>query len=403
MPTTNSGTLSDTNYPVVQTNQIDVDEEIALLEGSVGLFAPQFTRSMKKSATSQKVEWLEDEAQPVYTLIGVDALASGVDTTMDVTAGTGQHLKVNDVLHVESTGEHLLITAFNSADNVTITRAWGTTAGAAAIAGVGLVRVANNSPQGSSYPTPKATLVVGQFNLQQITKTSFAFTKSATFEQFRGETDPVAYQKAKHLKEHLREIENTIWLGQRFAGTGATTNHGTQPQLSAGGIDGFIATNKTITVGALTQTAWELFLRQQVFKFGEVLGSKLVVCSPVVCNAIQAFAAGKLAPPSPEVSKWGVRIRQYASVLGDVNIVLHPDWRQYGTGASGGNVLNFSLGGAAYGVDMDHFYLKGYRTTVYQENLQNPGDDAFVGQYLTEFAPVVKHERLFSKMAGVTS
>lgn len=400
MPTTNSGTLSDTNFPAVQTNQIDVDEEIALLEGSVGLFAPQYTRMMKKSATSQKVEWLEDEAQPVYTAIGTDALATGVDTTVDVTAGTGQHLKVNDVLHVETTGENILITGINSADNFTITRGWGTTAAAAAIAGVGLVRVANNSPQGSSYPTPKSTLVVGQFNLQQITKTSFAFVKSATMEHFRGETDPVAYQKAKHLKEHLREIENTIWLGQRFAGTGATTNHGTQPQLSAGGIDSFIVTNKTISGGAaFTQAAWETWLRTKAFANGEVLGSKLVVVSPIIANVIQGFAAGKLAPPSPEISKWGVRIRQYASVLGDVNIVVHPDWRQYTPGA----VNNGSLGGAAYALNMDGLYLKGYRLTKYQENLQNPGDDAFVGQYLTEFTVVMKHERLSAKLTGVTS
>ena len=106
MPTTNSGTQSDTNFPAVQTNQIDVDDEIAMLEGSAGLFAPQYARSMKKAAKSQNVEWLEDEAQPIYTTIGTDALATGVDTTVDVAAGTGQHIKINDVLHVESTGEY---------------------------------------------------------------------------------------------------------------------------------------------------------------------------------------------------------------------------------------------------------------------------------------------------------
>lgn len=400
MPTTNTGTQSDTNYPAVQTNQIDIDDEIAMLEGSAGLFAPQYARTMKKAAKSQKVEWLEDEAQPIYTTIGTDALASGVDTTVDVAAGTGQHIKINDVLHIESTGENVLVTAV-ATDNLTITRAWGTTAGAAAIAGVGVVRIANNSPQGASYPTPKSTVVVGQYNLQQITRNSFAFTKSATMEAFRGEVDPVAYQKAKHLKEHLREIEQTIWLGQRFAGTGATTNHGTQPQLSAGGLMSFIATNVTLTTGALDITKWETWLRTKAFAYGEVLGSKVVVVAPIIANAIQQFAAGRLAPPSPEVSKWGVRIRQYASVLGDVNLVVHPDWRQYGTGLPAG--ANYSLGSSAFALDMDHFYLKGYRLTKYLEDRQNPGDDAFVAEYLTEFCPVVKQERLFARLTGVTS
>lgn len=404
MPTTSSGTLSDTNFPGIQRDYIDVDDEIAMLEGSVGLFAPQFTRTMKKAAKSQKVEWLEDEAQPVYTAIGTDALATGVDTTMDVTAGTGQHIKVNDVLHIESTGENVLVTGFNSVDNVTIIRAWGTTAGAAAIAGVGVVRIANNSPQGASYPTPKATVVVGQYNLQQITRTSFALVKSATMEQFRGEVDPVAYQKAKHLKEHLREIENTIWLGQRFASTAATTNHGVQPQLSTGGIDSFVQTNKTLNAGAatFTQTAWETWLRTQAFAFGEVLGSKLVVISPVVASVLAGYPRNNLAPPSTEVSKWGLRLRTYVSVLGDVNLVVHPDWRQYGTTAASAG-RSFGLGGAAYSLDMDHLYLKGFRTTKYMENRQNPGDDAFVAEYLTEFAVVVKQERLFAKLTGIVS
>lgn len=399
MPTTNSGAQSDSTFPAVQTNQIDVDTEIEMLEGSVGLFAPQFTRSMKKAATSQKVEWLEDEAQPVYTAIGTDALASGTDTTMDVTAGTGQHLKVNDVLHVETTGENLLIQSFNSVDNVTVLRGWGTTAAGAAIAGVGLVRVANNSPQGSSYPTPKSTVVVGQFNLQQITKTSFAFVESATMEQFRGETDPVDYQKQKHLLEHLREIENTIWLGQRFQGTGNTSEFGTQPQLSAAGIDSFIQTNKTTGVGALTQSVWENWLQTKAFQYGEILQSKLIVCSAVVANAVQGFAAGKLAPPDPSITKWGVRIQNYQSVLGDVNIVVHPDWRQYYAGRAN----NASLGGSAYCIEMSTFYLKGFRTTKYQEALQNPGTDGLVNQYLTEFAPVLKQERRSAKLTGVTS
>lgn len=402
MPTTVSGTLSDTNMPVEQTNQIDVDEEISMLEGSVKLFAPQWTRSMKKAAKSQKVEWLEDESQPVYTAIGTDALATGVDTTMDVTAGTGQHIKINDVLHIESTGENVLVTGI-STDNLTITRAWGTTAGAAAVAGVGVVRLANSSPQGASYPTPKSTVVVGQYNLQQIVRTSFAFTKTATMENFRGETDPVAYQKAKHLKEHLREIENTIWLGQRKAGTASTTNHGTQPQLSTAGIDAMVVTNKTQSVGTLTEANWNIWLRSKVFAFGEILESKLVVISPVVAANLAGHASTKLAPPSPEISKWGVRLRTYQSVLGDVNLVVHPDWRQYGTGASGGNASNSSLGGSAYALDMDHIYLKGFRTTKFLENRQNPGDDAYVAEYLTEFAVVLKQERLFAKLNGVTA
>jgi hypothetical protein len=42
------------------------------------------------------------------------------------------------------------------------------------------------------------------------------------------------------------------------------------------------------------------------------------------------------------------------------------------------------------------------RTTQWLENRQNPGDDAFIGEYLQELCLVVKNERHFAWLRGVT-
>ena len=65
MPTVITGTEGDSNFPAVQTNQIDIDEEIMLLEGSKDLFAPMMMKLTVKAAHGQKSEWLEDEVVPV--------------------------------------------------------------------------------------------------------------------------------------------------------------------------------------------------------------------------------------------------------------------------------------------------------------------------------------------------
>ena len=181
-------------------------------------------------------------------------------------------------------------------------------------------------------------------------------------------------------------------------GTASTTNHGTQAQLVMGGITDFITTNVTASVGTLTQAIWETWLSTKAFGKGPIGGNKLIVMSPLVAAAINGFAAGKLAIPSVDVNKWGVTITKYQSPLGNVDLFIHPDWRQYVGAASNNN----SLGGAAFALDMSCLYLKGLRPLRYLENRQNPGDDAFIAEYLEELTLVFKQEKRHAKITGIT-
>lgn len=395
MPTVITGTEGDSNFPAVQTNQIDIDEEIDLLQGSKKIFAPMMMKLARKSATGQKSEWMEDEVVPVYTAATASFTSGAV--TFSVTAGTGAYFSTNDTIRDELTGEQMLVVSV-ATDTLTVVRGVGSVAGTASSGSAdGIIRISNASPQGASYPTVKDTQVVGQYNYQQIFRKSIGLVKTATLEAFRGENDAVGYKKGKALLDLVRQTDQSIFLGRRATTTAATANHGTQTQLVSGGFTDYIATNITSINGTLTQALWETFLRDKAFKYGE-LDSKLIICSPLVLQAISGFAASKLAPPSPEITKWGVRLGTYQSMLGSVQLMAHPDWGQYSAAATN----NFSLGGAAFAIDMDATYLRGLRTTQWLENRQNPGDDAFVGEYLQELCLVVKNERHFAWLRGVT-
>ena len=399
----NIGTMNETVFPTVMTNQIDVDDSIAILEDDRSLFAPWFMKlcPAKKAAKGMKCEWIEDEVVPVYTT-SATTIGAGV-TALVVTAGTGNWIKPNDMLYVETTGERLLATAV-ATDIVTVIRGVGSTA-APITAADGIIRLANASPQAASYPAIRTTQPLGAFNLQQIIRTPWAGAKTTISEAIRGENDVVAFNKMKTGLQHAREIEQSCWFGARNQTTAATSNHGTQPQLMMGGFLSYITSNTTTVGGALSQSAFETWLKNQAFATG-VPDDKLVVCSPNVAQALSGFALGKMAYPSPSISELGSRIMTYVSPTTGVNvkIVVHQDWRQYATGQSGTNFSSNanSPGGLAVCIDTRYCYLKGFRWTQFLDERQNPGDDAQVFELLTEATLVVKQQKNFALLRGVT-
>ncbi len=395
-PTIITGTESDANFPSVQTNQIDVDEDIMLLEGSKSLFYPIVMRTTTKAAHGQKKEWLEDEVVPVYTAA---AQSFTTQTSFLVTAGTGAYFSVNDQIRDELTGESMLVTGV-ATDTLTVTRGWGSVASTSSSGATdGIIRLGNVSPQGASYPTIKDTQVVGQYNYQQISRKSLGLVNTATKENFRGENDPLAYKQGKALLDIVRQTEMNFFMGRRNSSTAATSNAGTQSQLSMGGVLDYITTNVSSTATTLTQDAWETWLTTKAFAHGDIGGNKLVVCSPIVAQRINAYPRSNIAPPSTDINKWGLNITKYQFALGTVDIFVHPDWRQF----AGAAASNTSLGGTAICLDMSCIYMSGLRPLALLENRQNPGDDQHVDEYLQELTMVFKQERRHAKITGVTA
>src|SRR3954466_1447664 len=97
MATMLTGLVSD--FTILSNQRIiDMSEKINLLEYD----AAPFTRFLNKLGTkpcfSQKAEWLADELKPRLTALAVTAASA--DTTLSLTASTGQYFRAGDILRL---------------------------------------------------------------------------------------------------------------------------------------------------------------------------------------------------------------------------------------------------------------------------------------------------------------
>lgn len=380
--------LVDDNNILSNQRKPDMDPVIAQLEDDESLIAAIIMRLPRKPAISSKVEWLEDELHPRYTL--ATGSFTNVATSISVTAGTGAYFKVNDILRDELTGENMLVTAI-AVDTLTVTRGIGSVAGTASSgAADGLIRVSNAALEGASLPTMKQTKKVAQFNYTQIIRTAAGFTRTAAESQWFGQEDVVGYEVGKKILEHRREIENTASLGRRNL---ITT--GANPQGFAGGFTDYISTNVSAPIGNLTQANLENFLRS-AFRYGN-RNNKLFVCAPIIMSAMASFPLGRLAPPSPDLSKWGVGgLKTYEAGSGaTVTVVEHPSWDDF-------SKTSPALGGSGFVIDLGNVQMRDLHKTSLERDRQARDSDSSQFEYLSEFSFTWKHERTHAWIRGVT-
>jgi hypothetical protein len=391
MATIATGVVSD-NTITANQRVIDMSDYINLLEDDAAPFTRFLNRVNKQTCFSQKKEWLSDELIPRLTALA--ATAASADTTIGLTAGTGQYFRVGDVLRIATTGENVAVTAM-ATDTAGVTRSVGGVNAATAASGVDVVYVGNAALEGATIGTLKQTKLTANFNYTQIQRHPFGATNTLAASQLYGGPD-MKRERKKKLLEHLIAWEHTFFWGQRDLFTG-----GTQPQGFAGGLTDFIVTNITSAgSNALTQTAFETFLRTG-FRFGS--RNKVLFCSPLIMSGLSSFPMGKLAPPNPDISKWGVHVQQYQSGAGDVvDVVNMREWVDYST-----NLTQF--GGWAFLVDMTDVYmctLEGNgisRDTKLYENRQAPDEDSVKSEYLTEATLLVGNEKNHAILKAVTA
>jgi hypothetical protein len=391
MPTILSGVVND-NTILQDQRVIDMSDVIAQLEDDLTPLTTMTQKVRKKrEARSNTINWMVDELVP--RLSALAATAASADTTIGVTAGTGQYFRARDVLRIASTGENVAVTAV-STDTLGVTRSIGSTAAATAASGVDVIKVGNAAAQGATLGTLLQTKKAAVKNYTQIQRDPWGFTNTALAEDYYG-GDLDNNERGKKFLEHRRQIENTLFFGQRDLDTG-----GTQPIGYCGGILDYISTNSTAaSSGALTQTVWETWLRDKVFRYGS--RNKVVFVTPLVRSALNSFPLGKLAPDSDgsSIKSWGVSLMKYVGggTDGAVNIVVKRDWSDFNTSTS--------FGGYAIAVDMEQVTFRPLRgrDTQLKPNRQAPDEDATKSEYLTEYSVEWGDERNHAKLTGVTA
>jgi hypothetical protein len=389
MPTLLSGVVDDAD---ILSNQrvVDMSPTIAELEPDEAPLTTMLQKVSKRAAYSQKVEWLSDELVPRLTTLSASATSSATSLSVPATTGasSGTYFRAGDVIRIASTGENCYVTGV-SADTLYVTRGIGGTAVTAvsAASGVDVIKVGNAAAEGATLGTLIQTKKVANFNYAQIQRDPWGFTNTLVASKLYGGPEP-ANEAKKKLIEHKRQLENTLFWGVRDLNTS-----GSAPIGYCGGVFQYATTNLTASVGTLTESVFESFLRK-AFRFGSQ--NKVFFCSPLVASALSSFPQGKLAPPAPGITEYGVSLSSYQSASGaKVQIMVKRDWYDFQNTAN-------QYGGIGVMLDMDDITMRPLRDTVLKPDRQANDEDSIKQEYLTEWSFEMGNEKKHAIISGIT-
>jgi hypothetical protein len=384
MPVTvTSGVASDDVSTLLQARRVvDMDPVIKQLEPDDAPFTVMLSQVSSRPAKSQKVEWLSDQLIPRLTTLAAAVLIA--DTTITVATGTGVYFRPNDILRLAN-GENVKVVSI-ATDVITVTRSIGSVAASAVAISTDVIKIGNASAEGATLGAIRMTQQVANYNYCQIQRDPLGFTNTLIQSDLYGGNEP-QYEAKKKMMEHRRQIENTLFFGQRDLATGAA------PTGFCGGLADFISSNITTVGGNLTESGFATFLRTG-FRYGS--RNKVLFASPLVVSALSSFPQSKLALPSSDVKSYGVSLMEYRGANGGtVKIVEKRDWLDFSSTSN-------QIGSWAVLVDMDDVVMRPLRKTALLPNRQAPDADQTVQEYLTEFSLQVGIEQNHAILRGVT-
>ena len=384
MPTILTGVVDDAD---ILSNQrvVDMSPTIAQLEPDEAPLTTMLQKTSKRAAFSQKVEWLSDELVPRLTTLSASATSSA--TALSVATGTGTYFRPGDVIRIASTGENCAVSAVSADAVYVVARTLGAVTSISAASGVDVIKVGNAAAEGATLGTLIQTKKVANYNYAQIQRDPWGFTNTLVASKLYGGPEP-ANEAKKKLIEHKRQMENTLVWGVRDL---VTT--GSAPIGYVGGIYQYVTSNITASIGTLTETLFETFLRK-AFRYGSQ--NKVMFCSPLVASALSSFPQGKLAPPSPSIDTFGVSLSKYQSASGAmVDIMVKRDWYDF---QAAGN----QYGGIGVVVDMDDITMRPLRDTVLKPDRQANDEDSVKQEYLTEWSLEIGLEKKHAIISGIT-
>lgn len=251
-----------------------------------------------------------------------------------------------------------------------------------------LVMVGSSHPEGGSAPRGANRNPVKQNNLTQIFKTVYEMTKTAAKTNIRT-GDPVQNDKKRKTHDHSVAIEMALMFGRKSEIIGDNN----KPQRTMGGLLSFINTNRFIFSGTTpgSGNGWYVdnFIDKihKVFDFNSKEGNeRLVFCGNAALNSLNKLAKGDAATRinfDGVVKTFGMNLQRWVTPQGEFYFRTHPLFTQH-------PVLNEAMLVVAPS-NLKYRYLRG-RDTMFEDNIQQKGDDALKGQWLTECSLEVHHE-----------
>lgn len=343
---------------------------------------------MKASTGNPEFKWFEDVYGGRYAKVAAayNASASSIDVS-GAGSSSAYIFTVGDIVKNARTGEQFLVTAITDTDTIAVTAAFGTTATAAGVAGDELFIIGNANEENSGVRNVNSTRSTPQSNYTQIFKTTMAVSNTDRESEMYGGPD-LTYQRSKKGTEHALDIERAFWFGEKKYDTTGTQGH---PRRITGGILEFISSGNSFVQnqgGALTAPDMNTFLREG-FTYGD--STKTLFAGGLLLQAINEIARGQVVTKTGDTN-YGMRISEWQSAFGTINIVHNP-------------LFVGQYAGYGFLLDMSSFryrYLNN-RDTKLETNVQAPGVDGVVDQYITEAGLERKQAPNCALIKGVTS
>jgi len=342
----------------------------------------------KRKAYNLKFEWLEKDFKP--RKLTVSGAQTDVATTVNLVAGDGNKVAVNDLLRNLRTGDLMLVTAV-ATDALTVTRAIGG-AGVAINDGDILVIIGNSYPDNSTLGTMKSITEYPNFNYTQIFRTPFGFSGRDIVTELFGGDDVMTETKWQAI-EHKKSIEYSFFFGKRHLIAAAG---GVKQRTMTGGLEWGIASN-VWNVGGVTLNGrvFNEFLEEGLRwgKGGRLQGGaakKYLLCSSRWLTEINSWAEAKLEYRILDASI-GFAAMEYKSPHGLVRLVPAP-------------LLDEFAPDYAFLVDVNHLdyvYLRQRDTKLLRGRQENDRDgEAY--EYFSDCGLQVQFEQAHALLKGIS-
>lgn len=367
----------------------DVSRRIQYLDPSAAPLTVLAKRARKSSVYNSKFEWIEKDLPARWDAVNNGGGYTAGDTA--VVVDHGSYFSVGDVVLVPRTGERMRVSAVNTGTNtVTFVRSVGPTAAAALVDNDDLLIIGNAYAEGASAGTEKSHQETYPYNYTQIVRTPFGITGTEQeSENYTGPDKPRL--RAEKSIEHMIDIERTILFGERDIDTGSTDN----PRRYTGGFLYYATANAKNFGGTMTEAEVEDWL-EDLFHYTASSDVKFVAAAPLPISVLDMLGVARLQL-APGADTLGLRIRQFVSSHGTLNIVKH---RLLESGYTSGN----GYGGYMLAVDPNKIayrYLRN-RDTKLRMDIQANDLDGWRDEYLTEFGWEVDNPQVHGVGTGIT-
>lgn len=199
--------------------------------------------------------------------------------------------------------------------------------------------------QGGTRPNSTSYKGSPVYNYTQIFRTAYTLTRTAAHTKVLRFTGPDPYQKLrqKKLLEHSRDIERTLWFGERYADT-----TGDEPFTQMRGIYNWIqnsASQNFVDMNALSTTYSDVTGKtfeeagpdfmdaytNQLFLYGSGRKDKMCFCgSSVMSKLNKAARAWGHISITPGATDFGLRVTEWQTPYGRILFKVHPEFQVCG-------------------------------------------------------------------------